>query len=117
MQMKRRHYNNGEAEFIMEPVNDAVVKVIHRDQTGWFGISRDWDPQQPYTETTVSSFIRDDGIGGIGFLYASPDDALRALCTSLLNMQRKQDSRRVNPEARKAAAVRVLCEFMNEQPG
>ena len=33
----------------MDPVNDAVVKVTHRNQVGWIGISLDWDVQRPYT--------------------------------------------------------------------
>lgn len=115
--MERRHYNNGEAEFILEPVSDAVVKVTHRDQAGWFGISLDWDAQQPYSYTTLPSQLRDDGIDGALFRYTTPDDALKALCTWLLNQQRKEDSRRINPEERKAAARRVLREFLNEQPG
>ena len=72
MQMKRRHYNNGETEFIPEPVNDAVVKVIHRDRAGWFGISRDWDPERPYTQTTGASYIKDDGNDGSGIHYGTP---------------------------------------------
>ena len=44
-----RHYNNGNAEFILEPVNEWVVKVTHRNQVGWIGVSVDWDPQEPYT--------------------------------------------------------------------
>ena len=114
--MKRRHYNSGEAEFILEPLNDAVVKVTHRDQVGWFGISLDWDAQRPYTSTTLPSQLRDDGIDGMGFQYGTPDDALRALCARLLDQQRREDSRRINPEERKAAARRLLREFLNEQP-
>ena len=116
MQMTPRHYNNGEAEFILEPVNDAVVKVTHRDQVGWIGISRDWDAQRPYTQTTSASSIRDDGIDDFLFHYSTPDDALRTLCNWLLNSQRKRDSQRVNPEERKAAARKVLREFLDEQP-
>ena len=32
--MSLRHYNNGEAEFILESVNDSVVKVTHRHPGG-----------------------------------------------------------------------------------
>ena len=34
----------------------------------------------------------------------------------LLNQQGREDSKRVNPEERKASAKRVLREFLNEQP-
>ena len=38
---KKRQYNNGDAEFILEPLSDSVVKVTHRDQTAYFGVSRE----------------------------------------------------------------------------
>ena len=114
--MSPRHYNNGEAEFILEPVNDFVVKVTHRNQVGWIGISVDWDPQEPYTYTTFSSRLKDDGIDPIGLQFATPDAALKYLCQRLLRQQRKEDSRSVNFEERKDAARRVLREFLNELP-
>ena len=114
--LTRRHYNNGNAEFILEPLNDAVVKVTHRDQVGWIGISLDWDAERPYTSTTISSQLRDDGISGLGLHHGTPDAALRFLCGTLLNLQSKVDSQRINPEERKAAAKRVLREFLNELP-
>ena len=114
--MSPRHYNNGDAEFILEPVNDWVVKVTHRNQVGWIGISVDWDPQEPYTYTTFSSRLKDDGIDPIGLQFATPDAALKSLCRWLLRQQRKEDSRSVNFEERKDAARRVLREFLNELP-
>ena len=114
--MSLRHYNNGDAEFILEPVNDFVVKVTHRNQVGWVGISVDWDPQEPYTYTTVSSLLKDDGIDRVGLQFVTPDDALKSLCRWLLRQQRKEDSRRENIEERKDAAKRVLRGFLNELP-
>ena len=114
--MSLRHYNNGEAEFILEPVNDSVVKVTHRDQVGWIGISLDWDPQRPYTTTTFSNRLSDDGIERIGSEFATPDDAMKSLCRWLLRQQRREDSRSVNLEERKDAARRVLREFLDELP-
>ena len=29
--------------FFLEPLSPSVVRVEHRDQVGWFGISRNWD--------------------------------------------------------------------------
>ena len=46
--MEKRHYNNGDAEFILETVSDAVVRVTHGEQTGYFGLRIDWDPARPY---------------------------------------------------------------------
>ena len=114
--MRRRHYNNGDAEFILEPINEWVVRVTHRNQVGWIGISMDWDPQGPYTYTTFSSRLKDDGIDPIGLQFVTPDDALKSLCRWLLRQQRKEDSRSVNFEERKDAARRVLREFLNELP-
>ena len=85
--MEKRHYNNGEAEFMLDPVNDTVVKVTHRNQVGWIGISLDWDVQRPYTFTTSPAEISDDGVGGFeSFVlrYSTPDEALKSLCTMLL---------------------------------
>ena len=31
---KKRHYNNRDAEFMLEPLSNSVVKVTHREQTG-----------------------------------------------------------------------------------
>ena len=78
--MEKRHYNNGEAEFMLDPVNDTVVKVTHRNQVGWIGISLDWDVQRPYTFTTSPAEISDDGVGGFeSFVlrYSTPDEALK----------------------------------------
>ena len=114
--MSLRDYNNGDAEFILEPVNNFVVKVIHRNQVGWIGISVDWNPQDPYTYTTTSNSLKDDGIDRVGLQFVTPDDALKSLCRRLLRQQRKEDSRSVNFEERKDVARRVLREFLNELP-
>ena len=71
-QVGLRHYNNGDAEFILEPVNEWVVKVTHRNQVGWIGVSVDWDPLEPYTYTTFSSRLKDDGIDPLGFAVRHP---------------------------------------------
>ena len=41
--MTVRHYSNGEAEFLLEPMSGSLVRVTHRDQTGYFAINEDWD--------------------------------------------------------------------------
>ena len=74
--MEKRHYNNGEAEFMLDPVNDAVVKVTHRNQVGWIGISLDWDVQRPYTFTTSPAQISDDGLDGVVLRYSTPDESI-----------------------------------------
>ena len=114
--MSPRHYNNGDAEFILELVNNFVVRVSHRNQVGWIGISVDWDPREPYTYTTFSSQLKDDGIDRAGLEFATPDEALRSLCRWLLRQQRKEDSRSVNVEERRDAARRGLREFLDQLP-
>ena len=113
----RRHYNNGEAEFILEPVSPSVVRVEHRDQVGWIGINKNWDVLQPFAETHLESHVDDDGIRGSFWGYDTPEKALRALARSMLSDQRKADSRRVNPEERQNAARQVLREFLGELEG
>jgi hypothetical protein len=114
--MKPRHYNNGEAEFILEPLSPSLVKVTHRGQVGWFGINLDWDVDFPYGYVTYESFIQEDGISGRGLASSTPDGALQSLCRLMLGHQRREDSQRVNPEERREAARRVLREFLEELP-
>ena len=46
---ERRRYNHQDAEFILEPISDSVVRVTHREQAGYFGFNRKWNPSRPYT--------------------------------------------------------------------
>ena len=114
---EKRNYNHQGAEFILEPLSDSVVRVTHREQTGYFGFNRKWDPSRPYTWTGIEYLVHNDGIDGMAtFMYPTPDAALGALCDSMLADQRKEDSRRINPEQRKRAARKVLGEFLEEIP-
>ena len=113
----KRHYNNGEAEFMLDPLSDSVVMVTHRDKVGYFGFNRDWDPAKPYTWAEYEGFVHDDGIEEIGARsYSTPDGALQYLCDLLLTEQLREDARRINPEVRQRAARQVLAEFMAELP-
>ncbi len=114
--MKKRHYNNGDGEFILEHLSDKLVKVTHRDQTGYFGINKEWDVSRPYAQTTMASDAHEDGISGSIIAFSTPEDALKALCGLMLTAQRKEDSKRINPEGRKEAASQVLKEFLEELP-
>ena len=103
--------------FILEPLSESVVKVTHRDQVGYFGFNKKWDPSSPYTHTDYKGFVSDDGMEVMTiFSYSSPGAALNSLCDSMLRDQRKEDARRTNPEERKWAARRVLGEFLEELP-
>ena len=114
---QKRHYNNGDAEFMLEPLSDSVVRVTHREQTAFFGFNRDWEPSKPYTWADYEGFVHDDGIEGRGiWKYCTPDAALRYLCNRMLTKQHREDARRINPELRQQAARQLLAEFMDELP-
>ena len=114
--MKKRHYNNGDGEFILEPLSDALVKVTHRNQTGYIGINMNWDVNYPYAQTTMESATHEDGVSGAAWGYSTPEGALKSLCGLILTSQRKKDSMRINPVERKKAARQVLKEFLEELP-
>ena len=97
--MKKRHYNNGDAEFILEPLSDSVVRVTHRDQTGYFGIKKDWEAARLYTWINWESGAHDDGISAsFSYSYPPPEAALYDLCRLLLRQQGKDDSKRTYPK-------------------
>ena len=117
----------GQAEFIMQPVSDSLIRVTHRDQVGYIGINQNWDVAAPYSWTfmegttgpggdEIERHARPDGIHRNPFGSPTPEAALSALCNVLLDMQRKEDSKRVNPEERKQSARKVLREFLDELP-
>ena len=114
--MDRRHCNNGEAEFPLEPATPSLVKVTHRDQTGWFGLNADWDIRRPYAWTTEEHKALEKGIAAPALRASTPDGALRDLCGAMLREQGREDSKRVNPEERQEAARRILREFIEELP-
>lgn len=113
---KRQHVHEDGEVFILESISDSVVRVTHREQTGFFGISRDWDPSRPYRSTTAESLVHTDGIGGPGFPFATPDEALRSLCDLMLAAQRHEGASQINPQEGKQTARQVLAEFMDELP-
>ena len=102
--------------FILESISDSVVRVTHQEQTGYFGISRDWDPSMPYRSTRAESLVHTDGIGEPGYPFATPDEALRSLCDLMLADQYPEGAGRTNPQEGKRTARQVLAVFMDELP-
>ena len=120
-------HNNGQAEFILQPVSESLVRVTHRDQVGYIEIDQNWDVAAPYSWTFrdrtarpgdvgMQRFAKPDGIHRNPFGEPTPEAALKVLCNILLDMQRKEDSKRINPEERKQSARKVLGEFLDELP-
>lgn len=113
---KRQHVNEDGEVFILESISDSVVRVTHREQTGYIGNSQDRDSSRPYRSTMAESLVHTDGIGGQGFPFATPDEALRSLCDLMLADQRQEGASRTSPEERNWVARQVLAEFLNELP-
>lgn len=44
---EKRKYNYEGAEFILETISDSVIRVTHREDTGYFGLRGDWEPTRP----------------------------------------------------------------------
>ena len=120
-------HNNGQAEFILRSMSESLVQVTHRDQVGYIGINQNWDVGRPYAWTymdrtsgpsraDMERTARPDGIHGNPFGEATPEAALTFLCKLQLQMQRKEDSQRINPEERKRSARKVLGEFLDGLP-
>ena len=116
MTTQERTYCLDSVDFTLEPINNSVTKVTHRNQVSWISISTDWDAQRPYTWTIIPSWVGDDGIHNAVFTFDTPDNALRSLCRVLLTEQSKEDSKNINPQDRKTAAQRVLKEFLRDLP-
>ena len=120
-------HNNGQAEFILRSMSESLVQVTHRDQVGYIGINQNWDVGRPYTWTYMDRTTgpsradmerdaRPDGIHGNPSGEATPEEALTLLCNLQLVIQRREDSRRINPEERKRSARKVLGEFLDRLP-
>ena len=115
--MNRRLYSYQDKEFILEPISDSVIKVTHQEQTGYFGLKKDWEAARPYTWISWESDVQEDGItASFSYSYPTPEMALQDLCGLLVREQRKQDDKRINPEERKEAARQVMREFLEELP-
>ena len=71
--------------FFLEPLSPSVVRVEHRDQVGWFGISRNWDVDNPFAFQTWELESYDDGVGNSMTETSTPESALNSLIHWLLH--------------------------------
>ena len=114
---RRRHHDHSDEKFLLRAVSESVVRVIHRDQTGYFGIGREWkDSERPYTSTRREDDVCDDGIDGVAVGYRTPADALDTLCGEMLTDQNREDVRQASGDQWQGSARRVLRGFLEELP-
>ena len=114
---EKRRYAFRNAEFLLEPVSDSVIRVVYGDDVAYVGMNVDWNPYEPYCWTLRESQVRADGIETSSIYdHGTIDEALELPCGRMLDAQRKRDAQRINPEERKAAARRVMREFLDELP-
>ena len=114
---EKRLYSFRDAEFLLEPISENVIRVVYGDDVAYVGMNVDWNPHQPYCWTSRESQVYAEGIDVSSvFEYPTIDEALEPPCEKMLEAQRKRDAQRINPEERKAAVRRVMREFLAELP-
>ena len=114
---EKRIYSFRDAEFLLEPVSDSVIRIAYGDDVAYVGMNVDWNPNRPYCWTELEWQVQAEGIDVSSvFEYPTIDEALERPCEDMLKAQRRRDAQRINPEERKAAARRVMREFLDELP-
>ena len=114
---EKRLYTFRDAEFLLEPISENVIRVVHGDDVAYVGMNVDWNPDRPYCWTALESQVYAEGIDASRiYEYPTIDEALEPACERMLEAQRKRDAQRINPEERKAAVRRVMREFLDELP-
>lgn len=87
-----RKYNYEGAEFILETISDSVIRVTHREDTGYFDLSGDWEPNRPYTWTQFQSMVHGDSITmpmGLEYVFTnSSSDAAPRLRMIIMELMR-----------------------------
>ena len=56
--LKRRNFDNGDAEFLLFPISDFVVQVMYGDQTSYFGVGAVRDISEAYTHGTDATYLQ-----------------------------------------------------------
>ena len=111
--VKTWNYEYWQIQVTLQHLSESLIKVTHRDQVGYLGLVKDFDADKPYGWSATGSGVSEDGID-IGSKYSTPESAVSDLCRIMLSDQRKEDSKRTNPEERKQGARVVLEEFFDE---
>ena len=113
--LKTWNYEYGRIQVTLQRLSESLIKVTYRDQVGYLGLAKDFDAGKPFSCTWFERRVSEDGID-IGSNFSTPESALKDLCFIMLSDQRKEDSKRINPEERQQAARVVLGEFFDELP-
>ena len=103
-------------DFLLQHRSPSTIRVRYQDQTGHFGIQRNWDPQLPFAWTIGERSTLHEGIDSVFGYGQTPDQVLRELCQYLLREQRKLDAQNNNPEEHKQAARHIMQEMLLELP-
>ena len=109
------NYEFGQVQVVLQRLSESLIEVTYRDQVGYLGLVKDFDAGKPYGWSSIESGVSEDGIA-YAMHYSTPESALSDLCRIMLSDQRKEDSKRINPEERKQAVRVVLQEFFDELP-
>ena len=83
---------------------------------GWIGISRNWDVNYPFAFQTWEPESYDAGVGNSLTEASTPESALNSLVHHMTEAQRKLDSQRLNPQARRGMAQWLLHEYLEGLP-
>ena len=84
--VRRRYFDNLDAEFLLLPISDLVVKFMYGDQTGYFGVFDGRDISEAHMHTRNRHHQFPDGFEGFTIgRYQTPDAALIELCSSMLD--------------------------------
>ena len=113
--LKTWHYDFARMQVTLQRLSESLIKVTYRDQVGYLGLVKDFDAGRPYGWSVSESGVSEDGLA-YAMHYSTPESALSDLCRIMLSDQRKEDSKRINPEERQQAARVVLKEFFDELP-
>ena len=99
-------------EFFLETVSPSMVKVTHKEQVGWIGLSKDSDDNKAFAYQLWPLQTGEEGVGTSLTDAQTPRQALLNLAFRITRRQERDDYLRINPKARKGLAEWELKEFM-----
>lgn len=101
---------------VLEFMSPSVVRVEYRDQVGYMGVFKGLDVDRLFAYQLLEPNSFDGGLGNEMTATSSLESAVRCLLYQLKVSQRRTESERINPEARRGLAEWELNEFMEGLP-